>query len=67
MCTKAKDSAPFEPRYLQLMEADSREGLRSCVVMPSDKIVQSPADKLKPSQRKLLETPWLSRSCSAFA
>lgn len=55
-CDKAKDSEPFEPRYLRLMQTDARPGNRSCVIMPSEQIVQTIGDKLTPSQFKLLET-----------
>lgn len=49
-CSKTKDEAPFEPRYLRLIQSGE-----SMIPIPADKTVD-PLGLLTPNQRKLLDT-----------
>lgn len=53
-CTKTKDESEFDARHFRLMQVDTPHG-QSCVVMPSDKVIDDP-NTLTPTQRKVLET-----------
>ncbi len=66
-CDKSKDSEPFPPRFLQLMATDARPGSRSCVVMPSNRVIQTPVDKLTEQQAKVLEALALETFAEAGA
>jgi len=49
-CTKTKDEAPFQSRYIYL-----RPIAESLVPVPGDKLVRSIDDALTPNQRKMLD------------
>lgn len=48
-CAKSKDSRPFEPRYLRMVEICD-----SCVLLPASKVTQRDS-KMSQNQRKILE------------
>jgi hypothetical protein len=52
--SKAKDDAKPETQHYRLMETDARPGRRSCVIMPTDQIIQTSGDKLTEKQRAIL-------------
>lgn len=60
-CSKTKDTAPFQPRYMKLLpvdlgtDADGRE-IASPVIIPAEKIIQTKDDLLSPQQQKALIT-----------
>lgn len=54
-CEKAKESEPFETRYLKLVTVPARPGRSSCVPLPATKVAASPTDKLTSHQRAILE------------
>lgn len=54
-CSKTKDEAPFEPRFLSLVPVALDESEQSMVVISSRQLIKSDQDALTPNQRKLLE------------
>lgn len=54
-CTKSKDDAPFEQRYLEQITVEGLPDQPSCVLLPADKLAKTPQDKLSQQQREILE------------
>lgn len=52
-CSKTKDEAAFEPRFVNLLPVALSDNEQSLVVTPAAKVIQS--DSLTPNQRKILE------------
>lgn len=56
-CTKMKDAAEFEPRYIKLHIVTIEPGISSCVIVDHNR-VQQQRDHLTPNQKLIIE--WLS-------
>src|SRR5258706_8742389 len=54
-CNKMKDSPEFDPRTFQLQTVALDNDESSCVIVPSEKVVQTRRDPLTKNQRQLLE------------
>lgn len=55
-CSKAKDTAEFDPRHYRLVRWEIDPPLTSCVIVPTTRHAPLPSSRLTPIQMRILET-----------